>query len=81
MNIKVWLMIGLLILMLLILAVVVFLEAIDIIDSDTGVIIFVCAIFPPIGLLLLIIFCFASFHDLCEKHKDKIRKFLRLKKN
>ena len=81
MNIKVWLMIGLLILMLLILAVVVFLEAIDIIDTDTGVIIFVCAILPPIGLLLLIIFCFASFHDLCEKHKDKIRKFLRLKKN
>ncbi len=79
MSVKVWLIIGLLILMLLILAIIVFLDAIDIIDEDTGVIIFVCAIIPPIGLLLLIIFCFALFHDLCEKHKDKIRKFLRLK--
>ena len=81
MNAKVWLIIGLLILILLILAIVVFLEAIDIIDEGTRVITFVCVIFPPLGLFFLIVFCFVSFYDLCEKHKDKIRKFLRLKKS
>ena len=79
MNAKTWLMIGLLILMLLILATVVLLEAIDIIDEDTGRIIFVCAIIPPLGLLLLIAYCFILFHDLCERHKDKIRKFFGIK--
>ena len=49
--------------------------------EDTGRIIFVCAVIPPLGLLLLIAYCFILFHDLCERHKDKIRNFLGIKTN
>ena len=48
-------------------------------DEDNGKIIFVCLAVPPIGLLLLIVYCFILFGDFCAKHKDKIRKFLRIK--
>ena len=79
MNTKIWLFIGLIVLMLLIMIILIFLEAIDIIDEDTGRIIFVCTVIPPLGLLLLITYCLILLHNLCSKHKDKIRKFLRIK--
>ena len=79
MNAAIWLFIGLIALMLLALAIIVFLEAIDAIDEETGQIIFVCVAVPPIILVLLIAYCYTLLYDLCEKHKDKIRKFLRLK--
>ena len=80
MNAAIWLLIGLIVLMLLALAIIVFLEAIDAINEETGRIIFVCVAVPPIALVLLIAYGYTLFYDLCEKHKDKIRKFLRLKK-
>ena len=79
MSTDVWILIGVIVLMLLILAIIVFLESIDIIDEDTGRIIFVCTVIPPLGLLLLITYCLILLHNLCSKHKDKIRKFLKIK--
>lgn len=80
MNAAIWLFIGLIVLMLLALTIIVFLEAIDAIDEKTGQIIFVCVAIPPITLVLLIAYGYTLLYDLCEKHKDKIRKFLKLKK-
>lgn len=79
MNAAIWLFIGLIALALLALTIIVFLEAIDAIDEETGQIIFVCIAIPPIALVLLIAYCYTLLYDLCEKHKDKIRKFLRIK--
>ena len=79
MNAAMWLFIGLITLALLALTIIVFLEAIDAIDEETGQIIFVCVAVPPIALVLLIAYCYTLLYDLCEKHKDKIRKFLRIK--
>ena len=79
MSFEGWLMIGVVVFMLLDFAIVILLESIDVIDEDNGKIIFVCLAVPPIGLLLLIAYSFVLFHDFCEKHKDKIRKFLRIK--
>ena len=79
MNAAMWLLIGLIALALLALTIIVFLEAIDAIDEETGQIIFVCVAVPPITLVLLIAYCYKLLYDLCKKHKDKIRKFLKIK--
>lgn len=79
MSTDVWILIGVIVLMLLILAIIVFLEAIDAIDENTGYVIFVCIMVPPIALVFLIAYGYTLFRNLCEKHKDKIRKFLRIK--
>ena len=79
MSFEGWLMIGVVVFMLLDFAIVILLESIDIIDEDNGKIIFVCLAVPPIGLLILIVYCFILFGNFCAKHKDKIRKFLRIK--
>ena len=79
MNTAIWLLIGLIALALLALTIIVFLEAINAIDEETGQIIFVCVAVPPIALVFLIAYCYTLFYDLCEKHKDKIRKFLKIK--
>lgn len=79
MNVAIWLFIGLIVLMLLALTIIVFLEAIDAINEETGQIIFVCVTVPPIALVLLIAYGYTLLYDLCEKHKDKIRKFLKIK--
>lgn len=79
MNAATWLLIGLIALALLALTIIVFLEAIDAINEETGQIIFVCVAVPPIALVLLIAYGYMLLYDFCEKHKDKIRKFLRIK--
>lgn len=79
MSFEGWLMIGVGVYMLLAFTIVIFLESIDVIDNNSSKIIFVCLAVPPIGLLLLIVYCFTLFDDFCAKHKDKIRKFLRIK--
>ena len=79
MSTDVWILIGVIVLMLLILAIIVFLESIDVIDYDTGQIIFICVMIPPIALVFLIAYGYISLSELCKKHKNKIRKFLRLK--
>lgn len=79
MSTNVWILIGVIVSMLLILAIIVFLESIGVIDYNTGEILFICIMIPPIALVLLIAYGYTLFSDLCEKHKDKIRKFLRIK--
>lgn len=79
MSTDVWILIGLIILMLLILAIIVFLESIDVIDYNTGEILFICIMIPPIALVFLIAYGYILLSGFCEKHKDKIRKFLRIK--
>ena len=79
MNAAMWLFIGLITLALLALTIIVFLEAIDAIDEETGQIIFVCVTVTPIALVFLIAYCYTLLYDLCKKHKDKIRKFLKIK--
>lgn len=58
MSFEGWLMIGVVVYMLLAFTIVMFLESIDVIDEDNGKIIFVCLAVPPIGLLILIVYCF-----------------------
>ena len=79
MSTDVWILIGVIILMLLILAIIVFLESIGVIDYNTGEILFMCIMIPPIALVFLIAYGYISFSEFCEKHKDKIRRFLRIK--
>lgn len=79
MSTDVWILIGVIVLMLLILAIIVFLESIDVIDYDTGQIISICVAIPPIALVFLIAYGYILLSGFCEKNKDKIRKFLRIK--
>ena len=79
MSFEGWLMIGVGVYMLLAFTIVIFLESIDVIDNNSSKIVFVCLAVPPIGILILIVYCFILFGDFCAKHKDKIRKFLRIK--
>lgn len=79
MSTDVWILIGVIALMLLILAIITVLESIGVIDNDTGQILFICITIPPIALVFLIAYGYISLYEFCEKHKDKIRKFLRLK--
>ena len=79
MSTDVWILIGVIVLMLLVLAIIVFLESIDVIDYDTAEILLICILIPPIALVFLIAYGYISLSEFCEKHKDKIRKFLKLK--
>ena len=79
MSTDVCILIGVIVLMLLILAIIVFLESIDVIDYDTGQILFICIAIPPIALIFLIAYGYISLFEFCKKHKDKIRKFLKIK--
>lgn len=80
MSTDILILIGVIALMLLILAIITVLESIGVIDDDTGQILFVCIMIPPIALVFLITYGYISLYEFCEKHKDKIRKFLRIKK-
>ena len=51
-----------------------FLAAIDVINEDAAFAI-TCMVFCfPFGIAFIILFLFMCFHELCAKHKDKIRK-------
>lgn len=57
----------------------IFLDAIDVVDGKFSGFIILCIMVPPV-ILIFILYCIIIwFYDLCEKHKDKIRKFLRIK--
>ena len=79
MSTDVWILIGVIALMLLVLAIIVLLESIDVINTDTAEILFICIMIPPIALVFLIAYGYISLSEFCEKHKDSIRKFLRIK--
>ena len=58
-----------------------FLDAIDVVDGSAIGFIVLCIIMIPFiipGFILY--YAIIWFHELCFKHKDKIRKFLRIKK-
>ena len=79
MSTDAWILIGVIVLMLLVLAIIVFLESIDVINTDTAEILLICILIPPITLVFLIAYGYISLSEFCKKHKDKIRKFLKLK--
>ena len=79
MSTDVWILIGVITLMLLILAIIIVLESIGVIDYDTGQILSICIAIPPIAIVFLIAYGYISLFEFCKKHKDKIRRFLRIK--
>ena len=56
-----------------------FLAAIDVIEDDLGLILTICIIVFPLGIIILICISLVKLYDFLHKHKDKIRKFLRIK--
>lgn len=58
----------------------VFLDAIDVVDGNTSGFIVLCIAIPPVLIVAVIMYIIIQFHKLCTKHKDKIRKFLKLNK-
>ena len=59
--------------------IAVFLDAIDVVDGNISGFIVLCIAMPPVLIVAVIIYIIIQFHKLCTKHKDKIRKFLRIK--
>ena len=59
----------------------VFLDAIDVVDGEFSGFIVLCIAIPPILIVTVIMYIIIQFHKLCTKHKDKIRKFLKLNKS
>lgn len=57
----------------------IFLDAIDVVDGSIGGFIVLCIMMPPVILIFILYYSIILFHDLCVEHKDKIKKFLRLK--
>lgn len=56
-----------------------FLAAIDVIKDDLAISLTVCVVIFPLGIISLICMSLAALYDFLHKHKDKIRKFLRIK--
>ena len=56
-----------------------FLAAIDVIEYDLGLMLTICIIVFPLGIIVLVCISLAALYDLLHKHKDKIRKFLKIK--
>ena len=57
----------------------VFLDAIDVVDGNISGFIVLCIAIPPVLLVAVIMYIIIHFHKLCTKHKNKIKKFLRIK--
>ena len=55
-----------------------FLSAIDIIEPEFAFILTVCIIVFPLGIIVLICVFFMKLYNFLNKHKDKIRKFLKI---
>ena len=55
------------------------LAAIDVIEDDLGLMLTLCIIVFPLGIIVLVSISLAALYDLLHKHKDKIRKFLKIK--
>ena len=56
-----------------------FLAAIDVIEDDLAIMLIVCVIGFPLGIIVLICMSLAMLYDFLHKNKDKIRKFLKIK--
>ena len=54
-------------------------SVIDILDDDISMDIWVSILIPIVGVLVIITFSYILFYDLCFKHKNKIKQFLRIK--
>lgn len=59
--------------------IAILLDAIDVVDVEISGFVVLCIMMPPVILIFILYYSVIWFHDLCEKHKDKIRKFLKLK--
>ena len=55
------------------------LAAIDVIEGDFAIVLTVCITVFPLGIIILICISLVKLYDFLHKHKDKIRKFLRIK--
>ena len=55
------------------------LAAIDVVEDDLAIALIVCVVMFPLGIIVLICMSLAALYDFLHKHKDKIRKFLRIK--
>lgn len=55
------------------------LAAIDVIEDDFAIVLTVCVTVSPLGIIVLICISLSKLYDFLHKHKDKIRKFLRIK--
>ena len=56
-----------------------FLAAIDVVKDDLAIALIVYVIVFPLGIIVLICISLAAIYDLLHKHKDKIRKLLKIK--
>ena len=56
-----------------------FLDAIDVVDVEISGFVVLCIMMPPVILIFILYYSVIWFHDLCVEHKDKIRKFLKIK--
>ena len=55
------------------------LSAIDVIEPEEAFSLTVCIIVFPLGIIVLTWVFFIKLYDFLNKHKDSIRKFLRIK--
>ena len=55
------------------------LAAIDVIEDDLAIALIICVVAFPLGIIVLICMSLAMLYDFLHKHKDKIRKFLKIK--
>lgn len=55
------------------------LSAIDVIEPEEAFVLTVCIIILPLGILVLTLVFFTKLYSFLNKHKDKIRKFLKIK--
>lgn len=55
-----------------------FLTAIDVLEPDFAFVLTVCIVLFPLGIVTIIGIALMSFYNFLHKHKDKIRKFLRI---
>ena len=55
------------------------LAAIDVVEDDLAIALIVCVVIFPLGIISLICISLAALYDLLHKHKDKIRKLLKIK--
>ena len=56
-----------------------FLSAIDVIEDEDAFVLTVCIVVFPLGIFVLTCAFFMKLHIFLYKHKNKIRKFLKIK--
>ena len=56
-----------------------FLTAIDVLEPEEALVLSVCIIVFPFGFFVLICVSLIKLYNFLNKHKDSIRKFLRIK--